>query len=210
MISHDEERYLEHMLPHAQASQKKDLFAQRRDAAAKKPQIYRMPAEQLARLSKSIEELGVKPGTTPGGQGGAGGGAAKALGGGGGAMGAMSYAIANKLHQPLKAHEPIPTGDRSAAMAEALVGESADAPATSGMDYHRLRKGTLWANPAAPPMPPLQAPLGALRPSTSQPQLSWVSSAGNKRPTRVNVPQPRSAVKLAPLGGAPGERQIGP
>ena len=213
------EERLEGLLPQAQAARAKQQLdaSQRGSKGGKKASVYRLPTETLSALSLSVAQLGVQHGGAKGG-GIAGGAtvAAKALSGGGAGMGESNYAVTNKLtaglRQPLKPHEPIPTQERSAVLAAALVGEGADAVAPTGLSYHKLTKGTLWSNPAVPGRglaASASAPGGLTRPGTAEPplsaSLSWLSTAGNKRPARLNTPTPLGAgskprpAKLAPL-----------
>lgn len=207
------EERLEGLLPQAQAARAKQPLdaSQRGSKGGKKASVYRLPTETLSALSHSISQLGIQTG---GAKGGGIAGATKALSGGGAGMGESNYAVTNKLtaglRQPLKPHEPIPMQERSAVLAAALVGEGADAVAPTGLSYQNLTKGTLWSNPAVPGMGlgvSASAPGGLTRPGTAEPplsaSLSWLSTAGNKRPARLNTPTPFTGSKPRPAKLAP-------
>jgi WD40 repeat protein len=207
------EERLEGLLPQAQAARAKQPLdaSQRGSKGGKKASVYRLPTETLSALSHSISQLGIQTG---GAKGGGIAGATKALSGGSAGMGESNYAVTNKLtaglRQPLKPHEPIPMQERSAVLAAALVGEGADAVAPTGLSYQNLTKGTLWSNPAVPGMGlgvSASAPGGLTRPGTAEPplsaSLSWLSTAGNKRPARLNTPTPFTGSKPRPAKLAP-------
>jgi len=207
------EERLEGLLPQAQAARAKQPLdaSQRGSKGGKKASVYRLPTETLSALSHSISQLGIQTG---GAKGGGIVGATKALSGGSAGMGESNYAVTNKLtaglRQPLKPHEPIPMQERSAVLAAALVGEGADAVAPTGLSYQNLTKGTLWSNPAVPGMGlgvSASAPGGLTRPGTAEPplsaSLSWLSTAGNKRPARLNTPTPFTGSKPRPAKLAP-------